>query len=763
MLFIWPTGGNSFLMGKRLIPPEPMDVQEVALREALEERYLAYALSTIMHRALPDARDGLKPVHRRILYGMRLLRLDPGTPFKKSAKIVGDVMGSFHPHGDQSIYDALVRLAQDFASRYPLVDGQGNFGNIDGDNPAAYRYTEARMTEVARLLLEGIDEDAVEFRPNYDGQSKEPFVLPGAFPNLLANGAQGIAVGMATSIPPHNAAELCDAALHLIDKPNTKSSGLLRYVKGPDFPTGGIVVDSKESITEAYMTGRGSFRVRAKWHQEEGARGTWNIVVTEIPWLVQKSRLIERIAELLNEKKLLLVGDIRDESAEDVRVVIEPKSKNVDPEVLMETLFKQAELESKIPLNLNVLVKGRIPKVLGLAECLREWLDHLRDVLIRRSNFRKNQIEHRLEVLGGYLIAYLNLDKVIKIIRTEDEPKPVLIKTFKLTDLQADSILNMRLRNLRKLEEMEIRGEDKDLRNELKGIKAVLASEEEQWKKVGEQVRKVRDTFGPKTPLGKRRTQFADAPEHDLAAIEEALIEREPITVVVSDKGWVRTLKGHVEDLSNLAFKTDDSMGFSFFAESTSKLTLFASNGRFYTLDAQKLPGGRGHGDPIRMTIDMEGDADIVSMFVQKGGRKFLVASSDGQGFVVNEDDCVANTRKGKQVLNVSAPNQAAVIATVTGDTVAVIGTNHKMVIFPLEQVPEMARGRGVRLQKYSGGKLSDVMTFTSKDGMTWKDSAGREQASAWKELADWRGNRADAGRLAHGFPKSNKFGKVIE
>ena len=750
-------------MGKRLIPPEPMDIQEVALREALEERYLAYALSTIMHRALPDARDGLKPVHRRILYGMRLLRLDPGTPFKKSAKIVGDVMGSFHPHGDQSIYDALVRLAQDFSSRYPLVDGQGNFGNIDGDNPAAYRYTEARMTEVGRLLLEGIDEDAVEFRANYDGQSKEPIVLPGAFPNLLANGSQGIAVGMATSIPPHNAAELCDAALHLIDKPATKSRGLLKYVKGPDFPTGGIVVDSHESIAEAYATGRGSFRVRAKWTQEEGARGTWNIVVTEIPWLVQKSRLIERIAELLNEKKLLLVGDIRDESAEDVRIVIEPKSRNVDPEVLMETLFKQTELESKISLNLNVLVKGRVPKVLGLAECLREWLDHLRDVLVRRANYRKSQIEHRLEVLGGYLIAYLNLDKVIKIIRTDDEPKPVLIKTFKLTDLQADSILNMRLRNLRKLEEMEIRGEDKDLRNELKGIKAVLASEEEQWKKVGEQVKKVRDIFGSKTPLGKRRTQFADAPEHDLAAIEEALIEREPITVVVSDKGWVRTLKGHVEDLSNLVFKTDDSMGFSFFAESTSKLTLFASNGRFYTLDAQKLPGGRGHGDPIRMTIDMEGDANIVSMFVQKGGRKFLVASGDGQGFVVNEDDCVANTRKGKQVLNVTAPNEAVAIATVSGDTVAVIGSNHKMVIFPLEQVPEMARGRGVRLQKYSGGKLSDVMTFTAKDGMTWKDSAGRDQSSTWKELADWRGNRADAGRLAHGFPKSNKFGKVIE
>ncbi len=750
-------------MGKRLIPPEPMDIQEVALREALEERYLAYALSTIMHRALPDARDGMKPVHRRILYGMRLLRLDPGTPFKKSAKIVGDVMGSFHPHGDQSIYDALVRLAQDFSSRYPLVDGQGNFGNIDGDNPAAYRYTEARMTEVGRLLMEGIDEDAVEFRPNYDGQSKEPIVLPGAFPNLLANGAQGIAVGMATSIPPHNAAELCDAALHLIDKPATKSRGLLKYVKGPDFPTGGIVVDSHESIAEAYATGRGSFRVRAKWAQEEGARGTWNIVVTEIPWLVQKSRLIERIAELLNEKKLLLVGDIRDESAEDVRIVIEPKSRNVDPEVLMETLFKQTELESKISLNLNVLVKGRIPKVLGLAECLREWLDHLRDVLVRRANYRKNQIEHRLEVLGGYLIAYLNLDKVIKIIRTEDEPKAVLIKTFKLTDLQADSILNMRLRNLRKLEEMEIRGEDKALRAELKDLKALVASEEAQWKKVGEQVRKVRDTFGPKTPLGKRRTQFADAPEHDLAAIEDALIEREPITVVVSDKGWVRTMKGHVEDLSNLAFKTDDSMGFSFFAESTSKLTLFATNGRFYTLDAQKLPGGRGHGDPIRMTIDMEGDANIVSMFVQKSDRKFLVASSDGQGFVVNENDCLANTRKGKQVLNVTAPNEAAAIVTVSGDTVAVIGTNHKMVVFPLEQVPEMARGRGVRLQKYSGGKLSDVMTFTAKDGMTWKDSAGRDQSSTWKELSDWRGNRADAGRLAHGFPKSNKFGKGIE
>jgi topoisomerase IV subunit A len=750
-------------MGKSLIPPEPAEVHEVMLRDALEERYLAYALSTIMHRALPDARDGLKPVHRRILYGMRLLRLDPGTAFKKSAKIVGDVMGSFHPHGDQSIYDALVRLAQDFSSRYPLVDGQGNFGNIDGDNPAAYRYTEARMTEVARLLLEGIDEDGVEFRPNYDGQSKEPVVLPGGFPNLLANGAQGIAVGMATSIPPHNAAELCDAALHLIDKPQAKSRALLKWVKGPDFPTGGIVVDSKEAIAEAYTTGRGSFRTRARWVQEEGARGTWVIVITEIPWLVQKSRLVEKIAELLNEKKLPLVGDVRDESAEDVRLVIEPKSRAVDPELLMESLFRLTELESRIPLNLNVLVKGRVPKVLGLAECLREWLDHLRDVLVRRYNYRKAQIENRLEVLGGYLIAYLNIDKVIKIIRTEDEPKPALIKAFKLTEIQADAILNMRLRSLRKLEEMEIRTEDKNLRGELKDVKALLASEAEQWSKVGEQVRKVRDLFGPKTPLGKRRTNFADAPEHDLAAIEEAFVEREPVTVVISEKGWVRTLKGHVEDLAGLTFKTDDKLDHAFFAESTSKLLLFATNGKFYSLDVAKLPGGRGHGEPIRMFIDMDQDAAIVSLFVNKGDRRFLIASGEGQGFIVKEEDCVGNTRKGKQVLNVEMPNEACAITIVAGDTVAVIGTNHKMVVFPIDQVPEMARGRGVRLQKYTSASLSDVATFDSKSGLSWKDSAGREQSMTLKELADWRGNRADAGRLAHGLPKSNKFGRSME
>src|SRR3954464_15663559 len=747
-------------MGKRQLPPEePAEIHEVMLRDALEERYLAYALSTIMHRALPDARDGLKPVHRRILYGMRLLNLNPSAALKKSAKIVGDVMGSFHPHGDQAIYDAMVRLAQDFSTRYPLVDGQGNFGNIDGDNAAAYRYTEARMTAVAQLLLEGIDEDGVEFRPNYDGQSKEPVVLPGGFPNLLANGAQGIAVGMATSIPPHNAAELCDAALHLIDKPDTKSKSLLKYVKGPDFPTGGIIIDSKESIAEAYATGRGSFRTRARWVQEEGARGTWVVVITEIPWLVQKSRLVEKIAELLNDRKLPLVADVRDESAEDVRLVIEPKSRAVDPELLMESLFRLTELESKIPLNLNVLVKGRIPKVLGLAECLREWLDHLREVLLRRSQHRKGQIEHRLEVLGGLLVAYLNLDEVIRIIRTEDEPKPVLMKRFKITEVQAEAILNMRLRNLRKLEEIEIRREDKDLRVEKSGIEKLLKSETQQWEVVGGQIKEVREKFSKKTPLGKPRTEFAEAPEHDEAAIEEAMVVREPITVVVSEKGWVRALRGHQEDLSGVAFKQDDKLKLSFFAETTSKFLMLGTNGRFYTLEGSKLPGGRGHGEPVRLFFDLEQESDIVTMFAYQGGRKFVVASHQGRGFIVPEDECLGTTRKGKQVLNVKAPDEARAVVLLEGELVASIGENRKMVIFPIEQLPEMTRGSGVRLQRFKDGGLSDVKTFKGAEGLTWKDASDRTFSLTLKELSDWRGNRADAGRLApKGFPRSNKF-----
>src|SRR6202167_3556203 len=741
-------------------PPPPSEPVDVNLREALEERYLAYALSTIMHRALPDARDGLKPVHRRILYGMRRLRLDPGSAFKKSAKIVGDVMGNFHPHGDQAIYDALVRLAQDFSSRYPLVDGQGNFGNVDGDNAAAYRYTEARLTEAARLLLDGIDEDAVDFRPSYDGVMQEPAVLPAAFPNLLANGAQGIAVGMATAIPPHNIAELCDAALHLIEQPNARTRTLLKFVPGPDFPSGGIVGDPRETIAEAYATGRGSFRLRARWKIEDTGRGTYQIVVTEIPWQVQKMRLVERIAELMNEKKLPLLADMRDESAEDVRVVFEPRSRSVDPALLMESLFKLTELESRVPLNMNVLVRGRIPKVIGLAEALSEWLAHRRDVLLRRSRYRLSQIEHRLEVLGGYLIAYLNLDKVIKIIRKEDEPKPVLMKSFKLTDIQADAILNMRLRNLRRLEEMQIRQEDKDLRTEKKSIEELIRSEKQQWKKIAEEIRKVRDAFGPKTPLGKRRTGFAEAPEHDEAAIEEALVEREPVTIVVSEKGWIRALRGQVADLSTLVFKADDGLKLAFFAETTSKLLVFATNGRCYTIEAAKLPGGRGHGEPIRLFIELEQEGDVVSVFRYQGGRKLIVASHQGRGFVVPEDECLGNTRKGKQVLNVKAPDAARAVAPVEGELVAAIGENRKMVVFPIDQVPDMARGRGVRLQRHKDGGLSDMKTFEVEKGLTWTDSAGRVFTLSLKELADWRGNRADAGRLApKGFPKTNKFG----
>ena len=746
-------------MGKRLIPPDKGEVEEVALREALEERYLAYALSTIMNRALPDARDGLKPVHRRILYGMRLLRLDPGAAFKKSAKVVGDVMGNFHPHGDQAIYDALVRLAQDFAQRYPLVDGQGNFGNVDGDNAAAMRYTEARLTEVARLLIDGIDEDTVDFRATYDGTNEEPVVLPAAFPNLLANGSQGIAVGMATSIPPHNAAELCDAALFLIDNPKARSRTLLKFVKGPDFPTGGIIVDTPETIAEAYNTGRGSFRVRARWKQEDTGRGTYVIVISEIPWLVQKSRLVEKLAELINEKKLPLVADVRDESAEDIRLVIEPRSRSVDAELMMESLFKLTEIETRIPLNMNVLVKGRIPQVLGLAEALREWLDHRREVLLRRSKHRLAEIEHRLEVLGGYLVAYLNLDKVIKIIRKEDEPKPVLMKIFKLSDVQADAILNMRLRNLRKLEEMEIRAEDKALREERTKLKSLIGSTPQQWKTISGQIKELKNTFGPKTDLGRRRTTFGIAPAHDEAAIEEAMVVREPITVVVSEKGWIRALRGHVSDFSGVTFKTGDELKFAFPTETTAKILIFGGNGKFYTIEALKLPGGRGHGEPVRLYFDLEQDADVVAALAYQGGRKFLVASRGGNGFVVAEDECLGTTRKGKQVLNLKAPDKACAMTTVDGELAAAIGENRKMVIFALNQVPEMGRGRGVRLQRYREKGLSDVTTFKADDGLSWIDTAGRSFTLPMKELKDWRGNRSDAGRIApKGFPKNNKF-----
>jgi topoisomerase-4 subunit A len=747
-------------MSKHVPPPQgPKDIEKIELKDALEERYLAYALSTIMHRALPDVRDGLKPVHRRLLHVMQLLRLDPNTAFKKSAKIVGDVMGGYHPHGDQSIYDALVRLAQDFASRYPLVDGQGNFGNIDGDGAAAYRYTEARMTDVAKLLLEGLDEDTVDFRPNYDGSVQEPVVLPGSFPNLLANGSSGIAVGMATSIPPHNAAELCDAALHLIKTPNASDDKIANLVQGPDFPTGGIIIDDRASILEAYRTGRGGFRVRARWATEELQRGAWQIVITEIPYLVQKSRLIEKIAELLTAKKLPLLADIRDESAEDIRVVLEPKNRTVDPTLLMESLFRNTELESRIPLNMNVLSHGKVPKVMSLKDVLREWLDHRKEVLVRRSNFRLNEIARRLEILEGYLVAYLNLDEVIRIIREEDEPKPALMRRFTLTDNQAEAILNMRLRALRKLEEMEIRGERDKLVKEQKGLKALLKSDDEQWEKISGEIKVVRDKFSKKTPLGRRRTEFAEAPDVD-ADFEAAMIEKEPVTVVCSEKGWIRTMKGHMEDFSGLTYKDGDQARFVFHAMSTDRIMLFSSSGKFFTLDAAKLPGGRGHGEPVRLMCDLDAADQIVSLFVHEPGTKRLLASTEGDGFIVTEEECLANTRKGKQVLNVKAPVEAQVCVAVPDDAthIATIGENRKMIIFKRDEVPEMARGKGVRLQKFKDGGLSDARAFKLKEGLSWIDTSGRNFVVT--DLKEWIGERAQAGRLPpKGFPKSNRFG----
>jgi topoisomerase-4 subunit A len=750
-------------MGERIKPPggDGADgVETINLREALEQRYLAYALSTIMGRALPDARDGLKPVHRRILHAMRLLRLDPGTAFKKCARIVGDVIGKFHPHGDQSVYDALVRLAQDFSQRYPLVDGQGNFGNIDGDNAAAYRYTEARMTEVARLLLEGIDEDAVDFRKTYNEEDEEPVVLPGAFPNLLANGSQGIAVGMATSIPPHNAAEICDAALHLINHPDATTRDLLAHVPGPDFPTGGIIIEGRASIEEAYETGRGAFRTRARWHQEDTGRGTYVVVVTEIPYGVTKGRLIEKIAELINEKKLPLVNDMRDESAEDIRLVFEPKSRNVDAALMMASLFRLTELESRIPLNMNVLVKGRVPKVVGLKEAIREWLDHRREVLLRRSRHRLAAIDRRLEVLAGLIIAYLNIDEVIRIIRTADEPKTALVERFALTEVQVEAILNMRLRSLAKLEEIELRKEHEDLTAEKAGIEKLLGSQALQWKTVAWEIGNVKKAFSKETPLGRRRTTFGESVEVDETAIVEALVEREPITVVVSEKGWIRALKGHVQDLSGLAFKTDDRLKLAFFAETTSKLLVFATNGKVFTLEGAKLPGGRGAGEPVRLMIDLEQEHDIVDVMPFRGGRKMLVASRAGRGFVVPEDDLLANTRKGKAVMGVDLPDELAAVRVVEGDHVAVIGQNRKLLVFPLAQVPEMPRGKGVRLQKYKEGGMVDVKTFALDEGLTWKDSSDRTWTVAKADLTEWLGTRADAGRLPpKGFPKNNRFG----
>ncbi|WP_018147345.1 DNA topoisomerase IV subunit A [Henriciella marina] len=739
-----------------LLDPEDGKIINEPLSEALTKRYLAYALSTITSRALPDVRDGLKPVQRRILYGMRELKLDPDSGYRKCAKIVGDVMGNFHPHGDSAIYDTLVRLAQNFSVRYPLVDGQGNFGNIDGDNAAAYRYTEARMTEAAKLLLEGLNEDAVDFKDNYSETEREPVVLPAGYPNLLANGATGIAVGMATSIPPHNVAEVIDAALLLIDDRDTPLTELMNVMPGPDFPTGGVIVEPRSAIREAYETGRGGFRMRARWSVEDLGRGTWQIVVTEIPYQVQKSRLIEKLAELLDTKKVPLLSDVRDESAEDIRVVLEPRAKTVDPDVLMESLFKLCDLESRFSMNMNVLDRGA-PKVMSLREVIIAYLDHRREVVVRRAKFRLDKIEKRLHLLEGYLIAYLNIDEVIRIIREEDEPKKELMQRFKLTDTQAEAVLNLRLRALRKLEEMQIKTEHDELLAEQADIESLIGSPRRQWTKVGKELKDARKIFGPETEIGRRRSTFEDAPEIDLSAALEASTPKEPVTVVLSSMGWIRGMKGHGLDLETTKFKEGDSLYLSEEVQTTDKIVLLASDGRAFTLTCDKLPGGRGHGEPIRLSIDLEDNIEIISMFRLDGNRKRLMASDIGYGFIVPESELESNRKAGKSVVNTGGGN-LLISHVVDGDQIAVIGSNKKLLIFPIEELPEMPRGKGVKLQAYRGkDKLADAMTFKAEEGFAVKDAAGRSRT--FPEWEEWIGKRAQAGKAApRGFPKSGTF-----
>ncbi|UWQ50053.1 DNA topoisomerase IV subunit A [Leisingera caerulea] len=768
--------------------PEHGEILE-PLRRAIGERYLTYALSTIMHRALPDARDGLKPVHRRILYAMNRLRLSSTGGFLKSAKISGDTMGDFHPHGDAAIYDAMARLAQDFNVRYPLVDGQGNFGNIDGDNPAASRYTEARMTFVAEAMLDGLNENAVDFRDNYDGRLTEPAVLPATFPNILANGAAGIAVGMATNIPPHNIAELIDACIHLIKTPDARDDTLLNYVPGPDFPTGGIIVEPKENIAKAYSTGRGSFRLRCKHEVEDLGRGQWQIVVTEIPYQVQKSKLIEKIAELIQTKKVPILADVRDESADDIRIILEPKSKNVDPEVLMNMMFRNSDLEIRFSLNMNVLIDGVTPKVCSMKEVLRAFLDHRRDVLQRRSRHRMEKIDHRLEVLEGFIIAFLNLDRVIDIIRYDEDPKAALIRedwskdhprafteaeyitpaqgVGELTEVQAEAILNMRLRSLRKLEEIELTRERDALREERAGLVELLASEDLQWSRISEQLKETKKQFGKEYAGGARRTRFAEAGEVEEVPLE-AMIDREPITVVCSQMGWIRAMTGHIDLNRELKFKDGDGPRFVFHAETTDRLLVFGSNGRFYTLSAANLPGGRGMGEPVRLMVDLPNEVEIVDLLIHNPEGRLLVASDAGNGFICSEKDIVAQTRSGKQVLNVKDDERAKICIPVEGDHVAVVSENGKFLVFSVEEMPELTRGKGVRLQKYNmargkqgslelDGGLSDITTFNWDDGLKWEMGGGKTRHAA--DLSEWLGKRASVGkRPPHGFPRSYKF-----
>lgn len=732
-------------------------VHDVKLKEELSKRYLSYAMSTIVARSLPDVRDGLKPVHRRLMYAMRQLKLDPKSGFKKCARVVGDVIGKYHPHGDSAVYGAMVRLAQDFSVRYPLVDGQGNFGNIDGDGAAAMRYTEARLTEFALALMEGLNENCVDFMDTYDGEEQEPIVMPAAVPNLLCNGSAGIAVGMATNIPPHNLGEVADALLYLIKNPECGISDLVKYVKGPDFPTGGLIIADQKAIIDAYTHGKGYFRIRAKWEKEDLGKGQYQIVVTEIPYQVIKSKLIEKIAQLLEDKKLPLLADVRDESAHDVRIVLEPKNRTVDAALLMEHLFKQTELEIRFAMNMNVLSSDGVPKVMSLKEVLKEYLNHRHKVLIRKSQYRLDKINARLEILSGYLVAYLNLDEVIRIIREEEDSKAVLMATFGLTDNQAEAILNMKLRNLRKLEEEEIRGEFDELTEEKNGLETLLGSEELRLTRLGEEINAMKDKFGKKTVLGRRRSQFADMPE-DVDVPIEVMVEKEPITIILSQKGWIRSMKGYIPLTDEFKFKEDDALQCAIHAYTTDKIILFDTSGKFFNINANEIPSGRGFGQPVRLMADLGVNDNICSMFVFEKGAKYVVASDYGHGFVIDESHMIAQTRNGRKILNLAEGEIAAFCKKITGDMVAIVGENRKLLIFKLEEIPSMARGRGVALQKYQGCKMSDIQIFKEEDGFCYNRSGG---VANEKELLTWLGHRAQVGRLVpFGFPKTNKFFK---
>ncbi len=718
------------------------NIQEVNFESALGDRYLSYALSTIMSRSLPDVRDGLKPVHRRLLYAMLQLKLDPKTGYKKCARIVGDVIGKFHPHGDASVYDALVRMAQTFASRYPMVDGQGNFGSVDGDSQAAMRYTEARLTQYATLLLKDIENNTVDFRPNYDGSDEEPVLLPSAVPNILANGTEGIAVGMATSIPPHNLVELCDALLHLIKSPNAAIDSLLKHVKGPDFPTGGVMVEPWENVKKAYETGRGSFRLRAKWEVEKLERGQYKIIVTELPYQVQKRGLIEKMAALFNEKRLPFLETFQDMSAEDIRVVLTPKSKNIDANVIMESLFKLTDLEVKVQLNMNVLDSKSVPHVMNIKQVLTEFLDHRRVVTTRRLEYRLGNIENRLEILDGLLIAFLNLDEVIRIIREEDDPKAVMIKKWQLTDNQVEAILNTRLRALRKLEEMQIKKENKELKEERKNIKEILKDEEKLNGVISDEIKEIKGSYH-KTPLGKRKTELSDAPSIEPIDME-AFVEKDPLTVVCSEMGWLRAMKGH--NIQQIKYKEGDNEWFTASVMSNDKIVAFTNHGKFYSIACDKISRGKGDGDPIRLIFDLAQDENILQMFKYNAEEKYLLAAQDGKGFIVLASDILAQTKSGKNVL--TCDGNAIFCLALTGNTVAVVGENRRLVIFPVNEIPEMKRGRGVALQKFKQGKLKDIKIFNIEEGLHWQNKSGKQSL---KDIHVWKGKRGSTGRIVLG------------